>query len=68
MADELTEYEKLEERRKKALIFIRNRRKILRLVPPDQKKAYLKACDDAWKTGESCPPWPFGRVPSTLEL
>lgn len=63
-----TEYERLERRRKEALIFTRNRRKILRLVPIDQKKAYLKACDEAWARGEPCPPWPFGRVPSTIEL
>jgi|HubBroStandDraft_3_1064219.scaffolds.fasta_scaffold4201364_1 hypothetical protein len=63
-----TEYERLEGRRKQALIFIRNRRKILRSVPPEQKRAYLKACDDAWKEGRECPPFPWGRVPSAVEL
>jgi hypothetical protein len=63
-----SDYELLEERRKNALIFARNRRKVLRLVPPEQKKAYLKACDEAWAKGEQCPPWPFGTVPSTVEI
>ena len=63
-----TEYELLDRRRKQALIFIRNRRKILRSVPPEEKKAYLKACDEAWDRGESCPPFPWGKVSSTIEL
>lgn len=63
-----TEYERLMSRRKAALIFIRNRRKILRSVPPEEKKAYLKACDEAWDRGEQCPPFPWGKVSSTVEL
>jgi hypothetical protein len=63
-----TEYERLEERRKAAIIFIRNRRKILRSVPAEEKKAYLKACEEAWDRGEPCPPFPWGRVSSTVVL
>lgn len=58
----------LDVRRRNALIFQRNRRKILRTIPPDQKRAYLKACDLAWAEGRPCPKWPFGEVPSTLPL
>jgi hypothetical protein len=63
-----TEYERLERRRKAALIFIRNRRKILRSVPPEEKKAYLMACEEAWDRGEECPKFPWGKVSSVVEL
>jgi hypothetical protein len=63
-----TEYERIDRRRKQALIFIRNRRKIMRTVPAEKRKAYLKACEEAWDKGEPCPPFPWGKVPSTVEL
>jgi hypothetical protein len=34
-----TEDERIERRRKQALIFIKNRRKIMKTVPPEERKA-----------------------------
>lgn len=63
-----TEFEAIDRRRKAALIFIRNRRKIMRTVPVEERKAYLKACQAAWDRGEPCPPFPWGKVSSVVEL
>lgn len=63
-----TEYERIMRRNKQALTFIKNRRKILRSVPPEERRAYLKACEEAWEQGEECPRFPWGKVSSVVEL
>jgi hypothetical protein len=70
--DEAADYKQLKEdmqtKIERMRIYMRNRRKILKTLLPDQRRAYRIACKAAWEQGDRCPPFPGGRVSSVEEL
>jgi hypothetical protein len=67
--DEVAEYrQKMEKQLERMRTFMRNRRKILRSMPPEEREGYLNACKEAWEAGKECPPFPTGRVSSVEVL
>jgi hypothetical protein len=70
--DEAVDYKQLKEdmqtRIERMRIYMRNRRKILKTLPLEQRRAYRIACRKAWEAGEQCPPFPGGKVSSVEEL
>jgi hypothetical protein len=66
--DEATLKEQFEKQLVRMRVYMRNRKKILRMLPKEEREAYREACKRAWEAGEDPPPFPGGKVSSVEAL